>query len=67
VRRALAYDPFGDTPPKYIRATVYMYEFTTAGERKATRAWWKRTESGAYVRTLMLQNGELAPAPETMP
>ncbi len=67
VRRALASDPFGDTPPKYIRATVYMYEFTTADERKATHAWWKRTERGAYVRTLMLQDGELAPAPETVP
>lgn len=65
VRGALAVDPFGDTPPKYIRATVYMYEFTTAEEREATRAWWKRTERGAYVRTLMLQNGELAPAPES--
>jgi len=67
VRRALAVDPFGSDPPKYIRANVYMYEFTTAEERKTTHAWWKRTLRGPYVRTLMLQDGELAPAPESAP
>lgn len=67
VRRALAHDPFGDTPPKYIRANVYMYEFTTAEERKTTHAWWKRTLRGPYVRTLMLKDGELTPAPEMSP
>ena len=67
VRRALAVDPFGNDAPKYIRANVYMYEFTTAEERKTTRAWWKRTLRGPYVRTLMLQDGELAPAPESAP
>ena len=67
VRRALAVDPFGNDPPKYIRANVYMYEFTTAEERKTTHAWWKRTLRGPYVRTLMLQDGELAPAPESAP
>ncbi|HET6463149.1 MAG TPA: lipase maturation factor family protein, partial [Candidatus Krumholzibacteria bacterium] len=67
VRRALAHDPFGDTPPKYIRATVYMYEFTTAKQRRESGAWWTRTSRGPYVRTLMLQDGELAPAPESVP
>jgi len=67
VRRALAVDPFGNDAPKYIRANVYMYEFTTAEERKTTHAWWKRTLRGPYVRTLMLQDGELAPAPESAP
>jgi predicted DCC family thiol-disulfide oxidoreductase YuxK len=66
VRRALAVDPFGDDPPKYIRANVYIYNFTTAEERRASHAWWKRALRGAYVRTLMLQNGELAPAPEEL-
>jgi len=65
VRAAFADDPFGDQPPKYIRADVYLYQFTTAAERRATGAWWKRTLEGPYVRTLMLQDGELVPAPES--
>jgi predicted DCC family thiol-disulfide oxidoreductase YuxK len=65
VRRAFAVDPFGDQPPRYIRANVYVYNFTTAAERRATGAWWKRALRGPYVRTLMLQDGDLAPAPET--
>ncbi len=64
VRSAFAVDPFGDEPPKYIRANVYVYNFTTAEERRATGAWWKRALRGPYVRTLMLQDGDLAPAPE---
>jgi hypothetical protein len=40
-----------------------MYTFTTAEERRRSGAWWKRTLRGPYVRNLMLQDGELAPAP----
>jgi hypothetical protein len=67
VRGALAVDPFGATPPKYIRASVYMYHFTTAEQRRDSGAWWTRELRGPYVRTLMLQDGELAPAPESVP
>lgn len=63
VRGAFAVDPFGADPPRYIRANVYMYTFTTAEERRHGGAWWKRTLRGPYVRNLMLQDGELAPAP----
>jgi predicted DCC family thiol-disulfide oxidoreductase YuxK len=63
VRGAFAVDPFGADPPRYIRANVYMYTFTTAEERRRSGAWWKRTLRGPYVRNLMLQDGELAPAP----
>jgi predicted DCC family thiol-disulfide oxidoreductase YuxK len=63
VTSLLAYNPFPDAPPRYLRARVYFYEFTTSNERKETGAWWKRTLRGPYVRDLMLQNGELVPAP----
>jgi predicted DCC family thiol-disulfide oxidoreductase YuxK len=66
VRHAFAVDPFGATPPKYIRANVYMYTFTTSDERQRTHAWWKRELRGPYVRTLMLQDGDLAPAPDSV-
>ena len=66
VRRLFAVDPFGDTPPKYIRANVYEYTFTTAKQRRDSGAWWTREFRGPYVRTLMLQDGDLAPAPDSL-
>ncbi|HET6350063.1 MAG TPA: lipase maturation factor family protein, partial [Candidatus Krumholzibacteria bacterium] len=66
VRAMLAHDPFGDDPPRYLRANVYMYTFTSAAERKQTGAWWNRTLRGPYVRTLTLKDGQLTVAPETL-
>jgi hypothetical protein len=48
-------NPFPDEPPRYIRATLYRYEFTTPEERRATGAWWKRTEVFAYTPVLALE------------
>jgi hypothetical protein len=63
VRALFASDPFGDDPPRYIRAHVYMYTFTTVEERRETSAWWKRTLRGPYVQNLMLKDGVLSVAP----
>jgi len=41
-------DPFGGTPPKQIRATLYEYHFTTPEERSKTGNWWKREEKMTY-------------------
>ena len=45
----LAHNPFPDAPPRYIRATLFDYQFTTPAERRATGAWWKRRELREYV------------------
>jgi hypothetical protein len=61
----LAHNPFADSPPKYLRAQVYMYEFTTREERQTSGNWWKRTLRGPYVPELILDaDGQLAPAPD---
>jgi len=39
VRALLAKDPFGDDPPRFVRARLYRYEFAPPG----TSAWWTRT------------------------
>ncbi len=66
VTALLAHDPFAESPPKFLRVSVYMYEFTTAEERHASGHWWKRSLRGPYVRDLMLdEKGELAPAPQS--
>src|SRR5882724_2251940 len=48
----LAYNPFRDKPPQYIRATFYRYRFTNIEERRQTGAWWKRQELREYLPTI---------------
>ena len=50
----LASNPFPDHPPRYVRAWLYEYRFTTAAERRATGAWWRRDLVGAYSPTVSL-------------
>ena len=47
-------NPFPDHPPKYIRATLYDYRFTSVAARKATGAWWTRTYVGPYSPAVSL-------------
>jgi hypothetical protein len=51
VLRLLRYNPFGEKPPKYIRARLYQYRFTRWGER----GWWKREERGIYFPAVSLR------------
>ena len=37
----LAKNPFPDAPPKYLRASIQDYQFTTVTEHAETGAWWK--------------------------
>jgi len=55
VLRLLAENPFPDAPPRYLRAVVYEYRFTTAAECAVTGAWWKRAERGPYCPILSLR------------
>jgi hypothetical protein len=52
VTRLLARNPFPNAPPRYLRAVVYEYRFTTAAERHATGAWWHREPQGLYLPVL---------------
>jgi hypothetical protein len=44
----LAKNPFPETPPKYVRAWLYLYHFTDPATLAATRAWWRREKAGLY-------------------
>ena len=48
-------NPFPSQPPKLVRARLYRYRFTTAPERAATGAWWKRQEVGEYLPEISLR------------
>jgi predicted DCC family thiol-disulfide oxidoreductase YuxK len=56
VTRLLARNPFPTEPPRYVRATIYDYRFTTSSEHRATGAWWKREERAAYLPAISLEN-----------
>ncbi len=48
-------DPFSGTAPRYVRAQLYKYEFTTPAEHRETGAWWKRQLAGSYFPAVSLQ------------
>ncbi len=45
----LAHNPFPDTPPRYIRARVYEYQFSNFKERRSQGVWWRREFKGEYL------------------
>jgi len=45
----LSHNPFADAPPRWVRASLYRYEFTTRKERARTGLVWKRTREGDYL------------------
>jgi hypothetical protein len=59
VLRLLARNPFPEKPPRYVRAILYEYNFTTPAERRATGEWWKRRELREFFPTVSLNR--LAP------
>jgi hypothetical protein len=52
----LRVNPFPKQPPKYIRAMLYEYHFTTPQERKQRGAWWTRTLTGSYFPPVSFQD-----------
>jgi predicted DCC family thiol-disulfide oxidoreductase YuxK len=56
VLRLLARDPFPGAPPRYVRALLYDYRFTTAAERRNTGDWWRSELKATYVPAISLRN-----------
>jgi hypothetical protein len=52
--RLLRHNPFPDSPPRYVRAQLYEYRFTTPAELRRDHAWWHRTLIGRYVPPMSL-------------
>jgi hypothetical protein len=59
--RLLRHNPFPGHPPRYVRALLYIYRFTTWQELRKDRAWWHRTLVGVYLPPVTLHNAELPP------
>jgi hypothetical protein len=63
-------NPFAQSPPKYVRAVLWQYWFTSMAEKRATGLWWRRQLLGLYapVLTLKLNGGfDVVQWPESLP
>ena len=49
-------NPFPDSPPRFIRAKLYKYEFTDLEERKSDNKIWKREYIDLYMPILKNNN-----------
>ena len=59
--RLLRHNPFPETPPRYVRARLYEYRFTTWRELIQERAWWRRVLRGEYLPPVALANATSTP------
>ena len=46
-------DPFASAPPKFVRAVLWQYWFSTAEEKRTQGVWWTRKLLGTYAPTIM--------------
>jgi hypothetical protein len=50
-------NPFAQSPPRFVRAVLWQYWFTTMDEKRNTGKWWRRQLLGLYAP-------EIAPTPD---
>ena len=53
----LAINPFPDSPPRWVRARLFRYEFAPPGDPSG--AWWKRTPLGLWIVPLSADDPRL--------
>ncbi|HLJ78348.1 MAG TPA: lipase maturation factor family protein [Acidobacteriaceae bacterium] len=46
-------NPFPKAPPKYIKAVLWQYWFTSMAEKRETGNWWRRQLVGLYAPELL--------------
>jgi len=56
VLKLLDGNPFPDNPPKYLRASVYEYNFTDLGTRRSSGDIWSRELKSLYLPVLSVQD-----------
>ena len=69
-------NPFATAPPRYVRAVLWQYWFTSRADKRATGEWWRRELLGTYAPTLargsdgrfvVVEEPTLAGPPEQQP
>jgi len=54
VTALLGINPFPHEPPRYVRALLYDYRYSSPEEKKTTGAWWVRQPEGIYYPAIAL-------------
>ncbi len=49
-------DPFPEGPPKFIKADLYEYRFTTPEEKAQTGRWWNLDYKNPYLPPFTMEN-----------
>ena len=55
VLQLLAENPFPESPPRYVRATLYDYSFTNPTIKRSEGTWWSREWKGIYCPPISLR------------
>jgi hypothetical protein len=55
ILKLLRHDPFGGERPRYVRARVFRYRFSTREEKRRSGLWWMREEAGTLVDPVSLR------------
>ncbi len=45
-------NPFREHPPRFVRAVLWQYWFSTPAEKREQGVWWRRTLLGTYAPTI---------------
>lgn len=54
-------NPFPNHPPRFVRAILWQYWFSTPAEKRSSGVWWRRELLGSYAPTLTREsNGKFA-------
>jgi hypothetical protein len=49
ILRLMGRNPFPDAPPRWIRARLFRYRYSTWHERRRSGAWWAREPAGTLL------------------
>ncbi|MHA7146024.1 lipase maturation factor family protein [Arthrobacter sp. TmT3-37] len=55
ILKLLRKDPFRGARPRYVRARIFLYRFSTRAEKRATGLWWIREPQGVLVHPASLR------------
>ncbi|MCU1631411.1 MAG: hypothetical protein JWM61_63 [Micrococcaceae bacterium] len=55
ILKLLRHDPFDGARPRYVRARIFIYRFSTRTEKRATGLWWIREPQGFLVHPASLR------------
>jgi lipase maturation factor 1 len=51
----LGENPFPAKGPRYLRANIYRYHFSSLAEHQKTGAWWRREDERVYLPQVSLR------------